>query len=254
MKNNKVDISLIITFHGEGILAQMTLNSIERCRLFAKNHGITCEYIWVMDNINDETKRVLDSYPIDKNLVKKIEVSHGDAGDSRNSGIKLATSDVVAIFDGDDYFSENWIERALHFLNIYGPKTILHPEYMITFGKELIYGRQIDQSDPWFQINGLITHNFWTSAWSVARKDIYLANPYVATNVKKTGFGYEDWHWNCETIAGGFVHKLVPETIGFYRRREGSRLAQEVGHGGIMAPSKIFEKLSEEKGTNNVNK
>lgn len=243
MKERRVDISLIITFHGEGILAQMTLNSIERCRLFAEKHGITCEYIWVMDNIDNETKRVLYNYPIDENLVTKIEVSHGDAGDSRNSGIKLASGNAVAIFDGDDYFSENWIERAFHFLNIYGSKTILHPEYIVSFGKELIYGRQIDQLEQSFQINGLFMHNFWTD-WCVARKEVYLEIPYVATNVKKTGFAYEDWHWNCETIAAGFIHKLVPQTVGFYRRREDSRLAQEVGHGGIMAPSRIFEKSS----------
>jgi len=245
MHKSKIDISLVVTFHSEKLLAHLTLNSIERCRKYAESHGISTEYVWVLDNIDQETKEILLDYPIDSSNVTILEVNHGDAGDSRNSGIAATSGEIIGIFDGDDYYSENWIERSIHYLNVYGDNTILHPEYMVSFGEEYSFGRHIDQTENFFSKKGLLTHNFWTSAWSIAKKDTYLRIPYVATNVKKTGYGYEDWHWNCETISSGFIHRLTPKTVGFYRRRPGSRLSIEAENGGIMAPSKLFENLNE---------
>ena len=53
----------------------------------------------------------------------------------------------------------------------------------LRFNEEEQITQAINENLNIFQINGLITHNFWTSAWSVAKKEIYRANPYVATNV-----------------------------------------------------------------------
>lgn len=241
MKEYEVDISLIITFHNEGILAQMTLNSIERCRLYAKEHGITSEYIWVMDNIDEETKRVLDNYPIDNNLVKKIEVSHGDLGASRNSGILNSRGESIAILDGDDYYSKNWLERAMHSLKEFGKDSILHPEMVLNFGTVHVYAWQMDQLCKYYDENGLLTGNYWTS-WTFAHSDTYKRNPYIETNPMKTGFGFEDWHWNCETIANGFNHRTVSGTVAFYRRKHSSLLASSSNVKAIMPASKLFEK------------
>ncbi|WP_303851733.1 glycosyltransferase family 2 protein [Seleniivibrio woodruffii] len=237
-----IDISLIITFHHEGTLAHITLNSIERCRRFAEKNGIRCEYIWVLDNIDEETGRVLENHPADRDIVKMLEVDCKDAGKSRNEGIAAASADTIAIFDGDDLYSENWIERSMYYLKQYGDNVILHPEYMVTFDQIKCFGRQIDQTENKFSIDGLLTSNYWTSAWTIARKSVYQKVPYVGTHVKETGFAFEDWHWNCETVAAGFVHRLTPETVGFYRRRQGSRIMSETSANGIMRPSGIFSK------------
>lgn len=246
MKNNSIDISIIVTFHSEGLLAHLTLNSIERCRLYAEEHGISTEYIWVLDNTNKETKQILMDYPIDTSVITILEVNHGDSGAARNSGVKIANGKAIGIFDGDDYYSTNWIERGWHYLQEYGPKTILHPEFILNFEAVTIYGWQVDQFAEYFNINGLLTHNFWTSAWTIADRLVYLNIPYVPTHVNQTGFAFEDWHWNCETIAAGYQHRLASETIGFYRRKTASRITQEIGAGGIMAPSKIFSKNEKE--------
>jgi len=236
-----IDISLIVTFHSEGLLAHSTLNSIERCRLYAQDHNITTEYIWVFDKIDLETKKVLEAHPIDSSLVTIIEVTHGDSGAARNSGIALAKGNAIAIFDGDDYYSTNWIERAWYYLQKYGPKTILHPEFIMNFESIYLYGWQIDQSENSFDVNGLLTNNFWTSA-TLAYRSVHLEILYTATHVLKTGFAFEDWHWNCETIAAGYQHRLASKTIGFYRRKKVSRITQELCAGGIMAPAKLFAK------------
>ncbi|PRM91347.1 hypothetical protein CJ672_09690 [Arcobacter cryaerophilus gv. occultus] len=241
MNTRKIDVSLLITFHSEGILAQMTLNSVERCRLYAEQHGISCEYVWVMDNIDDETKRILNEYPIDSSIVQKIEVSHGDSGASRNSGITIAKGTAIAILDGDDYYSTNWIERAWNALQEYGYQSIIHPEFVLNFGTVKLYGWQIDQKSDEFKVEGLFRENFWTSALMAYRR-VYLEIPYKATYVDKTGYAYEDWHWNCQTISEGYEHRLAKKTVSFYRRKKVSRIIKESSVGGIMSYSKLFSK------------
>ena len=82
--NDLVDVSLLITFHCEGVLAHSTLNSIERCREYAEATGITTEYVWVLDAVNDETREVLMAHPAKAGNVKVVEVTHRDLGASRN--------------------------------------------------------------------------------------------------------------------------------------------------------------------------
>lgn len=162
-RDDAVDVSLLITFHNEGVLAHSTLNSIERCRKYAETSGITTEYVWVLDAVNDETREVLLAHPAATGNVQIIEVSHRDLGASRNSGIRAARGMAVAILDGDDYFSKNWIERAWFYLKEYGDKAILHPEFVVNFGAHLAYCWQIDQSGQYYEQDGLLVNNYWTS-------------------------------------------------------------------------------------------
>ena len=92
-KNNAptIDISLLITFHNESVLAHATLNSIEHCRQYAQKAGLRTEYIWVLDDCDAQTKNILLNHPaIQCNPVKIVEVNHQDLGLSRNSGLAVA--------------------------------------------------------------------------------------------------------------------------------------------------------------------
>jgi glycosyltransferase involved in cell wall biosynthesis len=238
-----VDISLLITFHAEGILAHSTLNSIERCRSYAQTFGLSCEYVWVLDSINDETREVLMNHPAVKGNVRLVEVNHRDLGASRNSGIEAARGSAVAILDGDDYFSENWIERAWHHLAAYGDHAILHPEFVVNFGAHSAYCWQVDQAGQYYERDGLLMNNYWTS-WTFARREVYQACPYTVTRPLQTGFGYEDWHWNCETIAAGYEHRLAWGAVGFYRRKKTSLVTATSQSGAVVPPTKLFEPRS----------
>lgn len=234
-----VDVTLLVTFHREGILAHSTLNSLERCRLFAENVGISTEYIWVFDSIDEETRRVVTAHPTFGGPVTYVDVSHKDLGASRNSGIEIASGHAIAILDGDDYFSTNWIANAWITLQDYGKKCILHPELVINFGAHAAYGWHMDQRSNEFNINGLLTNNYWTS-WNFSARDTYFECPYITTRPLETGFGYEDWHWNCETIAHGYVHRPVKNTVGFYRRKQVSLVTTTTSTGAIIPPSRLF--------------
>jgi glycosyltransferase involved in cell wall biosynthesis len=239
--NKKIDVSLLVTFHAEGILAYSTLNSIDRCRKYAEAAGISIEYVWVLDAINDETRKVLMTHPAATSNVQILEVMHRDLGASRNSGIQIARGTAIAILDGDDYFSTNWIERAWCYLNKYGDDAILHPEFVVNFGAHLAYCWQVDQAGSNYEQDGLLAHNLWTS-WTLAKRSVYLECPYSVTHPLQTGFGYEDWHWNCETVASGYEHRLVPETIGFYRRKKSSLVTLTTASGAIIPPTRLFSR------------
>ncbi len=238
-KNYSVEVSLLITFHSEGVLAYQTLNSIELCRKFAEAAGITTEYIWVLDDSNDETREVLMAHPAAAGDVKVLEVSHRDAGASRNSGIDVARGDAVAILDGDDYYSKNWIERAWYYLMEFGDKTILHPEFVVNFGEHAAYCWQVDQRGQYYEQDGLLINNYWTS-WTFAKRSVYMNCPYAITRPFQTGFGHEDWHWNCESIAAGYEHRLAWGTVGFYRRKKTSRVTSTNSLGAIIPPTSLF--------------
>lgn len=238
---NTIDITLLVTFHREGLYAHSTLNSIERCRQHAEQHGVRTEYVWVLDCVDGETKDVLLTHPSYRDgRVTIVEVDHGDLGASRNSGILMASGNTIAVLDGDDYYSTNWILEAWRFLQESGENAVLHPEMVINFGLHSAYGWQIDQLGQYFDVFALLRGNLWTS-WTFAKKALYLNNPYVATRPQATGFGYEDWHWNCETIAKGIVHRVVPKTIGFYRRKQSSLVMNTQSIGAIISPTSLFD-------------
>ena len=247
-KNLSVDVSLLITFHCEGVLAHSTLNSVERCRKYAETAGITTEYVWVLDAVDDLTREVLMAHPAAEGNVQIVEVNHCDLGASRNSGIQAARGTAMAILDGDDYFSTNWIERAWFYLKEYGDKAILHPECVVNFGAHSAYCWQVDQGGQYYDHDGLLVNNFWTS-WTFAKRSLYLASPYSVTRPLQTGFGYEDWHWNCETIAGGYEHRLVWGTVGFYRRKKHSLVTSTSASGAIMPPTRLYARETLSKDT-----
>ncbi len=238
-RNDAVDVSLLITFHGEGVLAHSTLNSIERCRRYAEAAGITTEYVWVLDSVDDETRKVLMAHPAAAGKVQIVEVDYRDAGPSRNAGIQAARGAAVAILDGDDYFSANWIERAWFYLREYGDHAVLHPEFVVNFGAQAAYCWQVDQAGQYYEQDGLLVSNYWT-AWTFAKRAVYIACPYSEARPAQTGFGYEDWHWNCEVIAAGFEHRLAWGAVGFYRRKKVSRVTSDTAFGAIVPPTRLF--------------
>lgn len=247
-RDNAVDVSLLITFHQEGMLAHSTLNSIERCRKFAEAAGITTEYVWVLDAVSSETRDVLMAHPAVAGNVRIVDVDFRDAGASRNAGIQVARGAAVAILDGDDYFSTNWIERAWFYLKEYGDQAILHPEFVVNFGAQLAYCWQIDQSGQYYDQDGLLVSNYWTS-WTFAKRSVYLSHPYLVTTPLQTGFGYEDWHWNCEVVAAGYEHRLAWGAVGFYRRKKSSSLVNlTTALGAIIPATQLFSRDVSERG------
>jgi glycosyltransferase involved in cell wall biosynthesis len=214
-----LDISVIITFHSEGVLAIPTLRALDACLRHARDQFISCETICVLDRANAPTEQIVSAWASRVPSCTVLRVNNGDLGLSRNSGVREASGSFIAILDGDDYLSSNWLSSCyLHFTrHDMARNVVLHPEYVVNFGTQRSFFRQVsmaEQRDTW----GLFWDNWWCS-WSFGPREIYAQLPYARNEITSSGFGFEDWHWNCEVLSNGFLHDIVPETVGFYRRK-----------------------------------
>jgi glycosyltransferase involved in cell wall biosynthesis len=233
------DISCILTLHAEGLIAHKTIRSINRAMKYAERRGLVTELFIVLDRTTSETRRYVETSSIIDPATCIISTDFGDPGLARNAAIERACGEYVAIIDGDDLISENWLVRA-HEVNRLSHDYVMHPEVNVSFDQktELLYSPDQHQED--FDETNLIVENYWP-ALSFSRRETFLVNPYSATP-PLSGFGFEDWHWNCEVMARGFVHKPAPGTAHFIRSKEmGSRNNDAASRNMLMRHSALFD-------------
>lgn len=236
----KTDITAIVTFHREGRLAHVSLNSIARTRAAIENVGVTVETILILDCVDDLTHRFVTSHPALRHQDRIIEVSYGDLSASRNDGISKASGTCIAVFDGDDLYSEKWMLKAYACHQDNGARHIYHPEIIVSFDAVQNYNFEVDQRSKRFDPLNLLMTNYWCSC-SFASRQTFLDHPYFPKDSLDCGFGFEDWHWNCETVAAGLEHRVVPGTAIFYRRkRVGSLGSTDKAAFRIIRPTQLF--------------
>jgi len=236
------DITLIATFHNEGRLAYTTLKSLERCRANAELHGLFVEAIYICDNVDETTFKFIKEFARNTDNEKIERVRFGDLSCSRNRGISIARGRYIAICDGDDLYSENWLAASYFFCESSSTQMLVHPAITISFGALQGYTHTIDQLSNQFDADNLLMTNFWCSC-VFGLKQHFIAYPYrqMRSDGKSSGFGYEDWHWNCETVAAGLIHRPTPETALFYRRKAGSSLnALQQQENATIPPTTFF--------------
>lgn len=239
MLSTKFDISVILTAHHEGRLAHRSMRSLFRTVEYAKSNGLSVEISVVQDRPNEETKDYFSRY--DKSEVHVRKVDFGDPGLSRNYGVKCSSGKYIAFLDGDDLFGKDWLYKAFRYLEDNNEKeVVVHPEYHVGFEADNLIWRQISSSDYNFKAQNLIEFNYW-AAVCVAKRDVLLRHPYQETS-EGSGFGFEDWHFNCETLAWGIEHHVVPETVHFLRmKKTDSRFQYESQSNRVIRPTKLFE-------------
>ena len=239
--NHTPQISAIVTFHAEGLVAHHTLLGLERLRRHADHQGIPVEFVAVLDAADAETVRVVTSSPVLRFCDQIIKTDNKDLGSSRNEGIHEARGLYIAIFDGDDYYSENWLTEAMKVVGAASGEIVVHPEFQISFGSDHCIARSIDMDEqPDYPMANCLSVHPWT-ACSFARRELYLKHPYHRTDLRQTGFGFEDWHWNLEIIAHDIRHILVPATAHFYRRKSSSMLTEMIAQHATIRTSRFFD-------------
>lgn len=234
-------ISAVVTFHGEGLLAHKTLLGLERLRRFANQRNTVVEFVLVLDSADSETTRTVRSSPVLRDSDQIIEVANYDQGASRNSGISVARGEYLCLLDGDDYYSENWFVSALDTVDSKQGVVVVHPDYVVCFGLVHSIGKILDlDRTPDYPLANLFSVHPWVCS-SFAKRDIYLRHPFLSSDSKQTGFGFEDWHWNLEVLAEGIRHVSAPCTALFYRRRSSSVLAGHHEQRVVVRPSRFFD-------------
>jgi len=239
MISRKPKVDVVITAHAEGVLAHTSLCSFEAARRNVSDADI--RFVLVMDRPSNDTIDVVHRHPAVRSTDVIMRVDNGDPGLSRNAGVKASDADYVCILDADDLIGSQHFVRHMEMAEKMSERTILRPEMVVSFGMYNCFNWQIHQPGPYFNPYTLMMVNVW-SIMSFSRRSTYEHIPYSPAFTEETGFGYEDWHWNCETLANGYVHELAWGCIHFYRRR---RARNELANssGAIIEPSRYFENV-----------
>jgi glycosyltransferase involved in cell wall biosynthesis len=232
---SEIDISIILTGHREKVLAGPTALSAREAITYATTQlGLSCEVILVLDRADATTRDILLGGLGDG--VRVLETDEGDPGQARNRGISAANGQFSAFLDGDDLWSYNWLSEAWR-VSRDRPDAVLHSACNIVFGDEENLWWHVDSEDPAFDPDYLIWANYW-DALSFASTEIHRKYPFVRNDLD-LGFGHEDWHWHCLTHAAGIVHKPVPGTVHFKRRRKGSQMSLVEKFGAVVLPLEL---------------
>lgn len=235
------DVTAVITFHREELVAHKALLSLKRCLESARAKGIRVEVVASLDRSNQETARVVSSHLETGTIDQLLWLDHGDLGSCRNDAVQAASGDRVLICDGDDYLSADFIVRCMETASGQSADTIVHPELIVTFEDETNFWWQRGSDRVEFDPCCMLVMNPW-NACSFASRDVYLRTPYVRARPGETGFGFEDWHWNCETLAAGCKHVVAPRTVHYVRKKRSGSLNNAHTHmNALIPPTRLFD-------------
>lgn len=232
------DVSIVLNLHKEGVFLKRTLLSLDAAVRASVAKGLSVELIAVLDRADEATSHVMQEH--DLSLFDRSEiivVENGSLGLSRNDGIARATGEYIMTADGDDLISENFIFDSVA-TAIAGPKNALYfPEFLFAFGAEyhICAYRPLTEATPLAFID---MHPYISRV--CAHRSIFDQYKYGDLRLG-TGYAYEDWHFNANAVAYNIDIRIVPNTIIFYRQRQGSLLRQANALSARqIAPSDLF--------------
>jgi glycosyltransferase involved in cell wall biosynthesis len=230
------DITAVLNVHREGTLAIGSLRSIAAARQTAEAAGLRVEVLAVADCSDRATLDVLAQAP----ETQVLETAVDDLGLARNAAVAAATGQHIAFLDGDDLWGPNWLLAAHRAAVAEVRPVVWHPEASLYFGPQqpprwsITPDMELVEGD-WVTLG---VRNMWTSL-SFARRETYLRIPYRRTDLA-AGFGKEDWSWNAEVVAHGYLHKPVPGTAHLVRARANSLVRRTDVASALMTPSTLF--------------
>lgn len=233
-----VDVSIIIPFHSEGELAAKTLVGLQRNLAAARRAALEVEVIAVLDSADSATRSCVESFAGRAvSLIHPVQVR--DLGQARNAGIEVCRGQMALMLDGDDFLCEEFIPKAWQFSRSAG-RAIWHPATVVTFGASRGLHFQQSSEIRGFRQSCLLRANPW-NACAMAPRELFAEIPYQRSDAAAK-IGFEDWQWNCETLANGIPHCIVPETAHFVRVKDrGSLNAEFARIGSTFGPTKLFE-------------
>jgi glycosyltransferase involved in cell wall biosynthesis len=216
-----IDITAVLTAHSEAILAGPSLLSFERAVRAATSSGLSVESLIILDRPDSVTLMELGDAHTRGHRITITE--DGDPGMARNAATRQARGRFVTFLDADDLWCRNWLTAAHEFCKT-RTNIVAHSECNIVFGNSRHMWWHADSEDAGFDAGVLRISNYW-DAMSFAERRVFDEHPFARNDLSR-GYGHEDWHWNCITLAAGISHRPIPGTVHFKRRRTGSQSAR----------------------------
>jgi hypothetical protein len=119
---------------------------------------------------------------------------------------------------------------------------VLHPFANICFGLDSFIFVHVDMEDDDFDLANFPLGNYWTVA-SFGRREIYSSTPFRARDPARQ-IAFEDWAWNMETVAKGYLHKCVPDTVHAIRKNPGdSVVKRDTSTRAMPHPTAVFREM-----------
>jgi len=214
-----IDISIIISYYDVSSLAYRSIRSAAKARKYAESKGLKIETILISNSIDKVVRKDISRYKSQLELAidSAYFIEHKNMAETINLAISKAKGKYVSVLNGYDIFGETWLYLAYNEV-IKNDLFIIHPELIVAFGSKNIWARQIDQESKQFEIETLLTKNYWIGSVLVPI-NIYKAVAYKSSDIS-IGSKNIEWIWNCDTIASGYIHKIASNAIQYIRIRK----------------------------------
>lgn len=167
------------------------------------------EIIVVDDGSIDNTKDILKRY-IDQGKILYIKKENGGPASARNTGIKIATGNYIALLDADDVWKSDKLEKQMILLKF--------NDFDLTYTKRFIIGGETEtekcDDNEKTGIIDLIRSNYIINSSVVAKTDVFRGGYF---DEDKKLFAVEDYDlWLRQAFRGcSFGH--LPEKLTGYR-------------------------------------
>ena len=208
----------------------------------ASGAGIRTEVVIVQDRADRETTNALaaalaNGALLSASVVRTVIVDHGDLSLARNEGVRASLARYVTVLDADNLPSRAWIAAAYARLEAHDGPAIAHPARIITFGGKHEIWPMVGTDSPEFHAGLLAWYNTW-DAFAMASREVFERFPYRPSR-PESGFGPEDWAWNCDTVAAQIPHVIVPNTtLLYYAKPHGSLSAAH--HASLLPRNELL--------------
>ena len=204
MSNNHF-ISVIIPCYNDGIYLPETIEKI-KTQTF-KNF----EIIIVNDGSTDK-KTISLLEKIKKEGITVLDKENGKMSSARNFGVKHAKGDLIVTVDSDDYFEPIFFQRAIEILDR-DENIAVVSSYVKMFGEFSLKSRPRGGGE----FNFLFSNE--CSAGAMIRKSCWNE---IGGYDEEMKLGYEDWEFYIRIVQKGWIVKIIPEYLTYYRQTKKS--------------------------------
>ena len=127
--NNNAKVSVIVGIYNSGEFLERGLESISRQTW--KN----IEVLMMDDGSSDNSVEICDKFAEHDSRFIAIHKKNSGVCDSRNKGLDMATGDYVCFMDGDDWFSEDFVEYMMSIIEKTKSSMVLSDQLFTTRDK-----------------------------------------------------------------------------------------------------------------------
>ncbi len=238
--------TVIITASSEGNLAHRTVRSVLRAASLARQQ-FPVEILAILDAPTAETQAYFARHAADFSQI--LRVAFEDVSLARNYAVQRAHGRYVTFVTAADLVSSNWLLASVaKAQELDDDRAVFHCEYNFDFSAQARVTAHIDERSPAFSLAQLFDADCWPGI-CLAERGLVLDIPFASAN-RDEGWGHADWHWNCEVIAAGGAHHVVPGTAHFVRADSAISAglgtnAERPAHAPLMRSTRLLDQWEE---------